>query len=347
MRSASFARRVAIGLAALICAALHAQDARSLSVDLGEEQAIELVHLPAGTFEQGSPVTEPQRGADETQRTVTLTRAFFLGRFPVTWGEFARFVADTGYHTEAERGTEGGIGWDGAQFLLRKEFTWKMPGFAQTDEDPVTLVTHNDAHAFLAWLSESGRRSRPAEHSGNTRAGPAHHRIPNGDDTGLDAIAWFRGNSGGGTRPSAKGAQWGSATCPATWWEWCEDWYAPYSASPATDPLRAGRISRAPRRVILAVRGRRTRRPAAPPRHPADPVSRHAVGFRVMTFDPRQRLCRRRRALPARYPARQNQAEPFRRDNAAAPASSSAQPRDGRARLACALLIVIGAIASS
>jgi formylglycine-generating enzyme required for sulfatase activity len=59
---------------------------------------MKLVLIPAGTFIMGSPNNEQDRNADEgPQHEVEITRAFYMGGFPVTKGQFAAFVADTGY----------------------------------------------------------------------------------------------------------------------------------------------------------------------------------------------------------------------------------------------------------
>jgi len=43
-----------------------------------------MVKIPAGTFMMGSPSTEPNRGDNETQHSVRLTKSFYMGKYQVT-----------------------------------------------------------------------------------------------------------------------------------------------------------------------------------------------------------------------------------------------------------------------
>lgn len=115
---------------------------------------MKLVWIPPGEFTMGSPAAEAGRDIDETQHPVTLTRGFWLGQHEVTVGEFKRFVQADGYQTEGERDGKGGYGIDSTgQLELKPEYTWKNPGFAQTDAHPVVNVSFSDAAAFGRWLS--------------------------------------------------------------------------------------------------------------------------------------------------------------------------------------------------
>jgi len=265
---------------------------RPYSLSLGQDLLLELVPVQPGTFEQGSPESEPNRGLDETRRTVTLTREFLIGRFPVTRAQFDRFVAATSYRTDAEIGTSGGFGWDGNGLRQDKSFTWRNPGIPQEGDHPVTLVTHDDALAFCRWLkSRTGREfTLPTEaqweyacRAGTT--GAWHH-----GSTAAQAaeFAWFKPVAGRGTHPvgSLKANPWGLQV-GGNVAEWCLDWYGPYPPGPATDPLQSiDRLSDKPRKVLRGgswLREVQHTRSAA--RHRNDRKSRNADnGFRVLTY---------------------------------------------------------------
>jgi len=61
-----------------------------------------MVVVPAGRFTMGSPADEPERNSflSEDQLVVTIAKPFAVGRFAVTRGEFAAFVAATGHKTD-------------------------------------------------------------------------------------------------------------------------------------------------------------------------------------------------------------------------------------------------------
>lgn len=114
-----------------------------------------MVALPEGTFTMGSPPDEQGRSDDEGPPHPVKIAPFALGRTAVTVGEFKRFVAASGYKTEAERNPGQGIRtYEEGSYDWTKGASWRRPGFAQTDEHPVVGVSWNDAQAYVKWIAE-------------------------------------------------------------------------------------------------------------------------------------------------------------------------------------------------
>ena len=125
----------------------------------GAFQAPEMVTVPAGSFMMGSPGSEANRRENEgpTHR-VTIAYSFAVGKYEVTRGEFARFVAETGYETAnvcriyvGEDLAPNSPRWRGAVWGYGR--SWENPGFSQTDAHPVVCVSWFDAAAYAEWLS--------------------------------------------------------------------------------------------------------------------------------------------------------------------------------------------------
>jgi sulfatase modifying factor 1 len=86
------------------------------------------------------------------------------------------------------------------------------------------------------------------------RAGTATRFYSGDDDAQLASIAWFKGNSGDGTRTvSGRNANaWGIYDMSGNVYEWCRDWYSPvYASGPVNDPEETrSNLSDKPRRVL-------------------------------------------------------------------------------------------------
>jgi sulfatase modifying factor 1 len=279
----------------VIAIALPARADEDLSLDLGGT-TLELRRIPKGTFTQGSPANEHGHEKDEeAERAVTFARDFWIAKFPVTRGQFAHFVSDAWYVTEAEKGTSGGFGWDGKQLVQQKDYTWRNPGFHQGDDHPVVLVTYGDATAFAAWASrKTGKHVRlptEAEYEYATRGKtttPWYAGV-----TVEDALAggWFKPNAGSGTHPvgQKKPNAFGLFDMSGNVYEWCRDVYAPsYPAKAATDPETTLHVGPEPERRVL--RGgswlKDPKRGRSAARFRSTPGSRNAdYGFRVVVVD--------------------------------------------------------------
>ena len=104
-----------------------------------------MVRIPAGTFQMGSPNSEPERSSDEQQHSVAIKQPFAIGKYEVPVAQFRAFVAaNKGYQTEAEKG-DGCYGWKDGSWQQDKAFSWRSVGFEQTEDAPVVCVSWNDA----------------------------------------------------------------------------------------------------------------------------------------------------------------------------------------------------------
>ena len=120
---------------------------------------LELVLVPAGEFPMGAADGESAAQPDERpQHNVKIAKPFLMGRYEVTRAQFAKFVSETKYRTEAEKGN-GGRGFNAATGRIegrKSDFTWESPGFTPyADDHPVANVSWNDAAVFCNWLSQT------------------------------------------------------------------------------------------------------------------------------------------------------------------------------------------------
>ena len=255
---------------------------------------VELVWVAPGTFIQGSPETELGREPDEIQHRVTISKGFYIGKYPITIEQFQSFVNQTRYKTEAERGTSGGFGWNGQDLVQSPEFDWRNPGYPSSKSHPVTIITLEDAQAFCKWLSSKSKMKvqLPTESQWEfaCRAGSGERTYAGDTDEHIDEIAWTKVNalgaqSVGGKRPNSLGIfdMCGNVS------EWCLDIYGKYPATNQTDPVATvPDAGEKPRNVLRGGSWNRDRRRArSAARFRSDPKSRNAdIGFRIVVMRP-------------------------------------------------------------
>ncbi len=200
------------------------------------EAGPEMVVVPAGRFMMGSPKDEPQReswkaGTESPQHEVNVPKPFAVGRYALTRGQFAAFVAASGHKME------GG------------SRSWRDPGFSQDDSHPVVCVNWHDVQAYIAWLSKaSGARYRllsEAEWEYACRAGTVtpfwwgSSITPDQANYNGSAEPYKGGGKKGDYRnrtvpvQSFEANPWGLYQVHGNVWEWCEDgWHDSYNAKP-------------------------------------------------------------------------------------------------------------------
>jgi formylglycine-generating enzyme required for sulfatase activity len=184
--------------------------------------------------------------SEQPRHRVRITKPFYLGKYPVTLGQFLTFYHDADYRLEMERdGKEGAGKLDNGEFGSSANFRPWAPGGWKPDMDhPVVWVTWNDAQAFCQWLSKKeGKTYRlptEAQWEYACRAGTTTQYYFGDSESQLGDYAWYNTNAVWGTKPvgGKRPNAWGLYDMHGNVWQWCADWYNQdyYAASPADDP---------------------------------------------------------------------------------------------------------------
>ncbi|XZE50935.1 formylglycine-generating enzyme family protein [Planctomycetaceae bacterium SH248] len=190
---------------------------------------MEFVEIPSGKFLMGAiPGDELANENENPQHEVTISKAFYFGRFEVTQRQYADVIGDNpSYFSAAGRGANDVSGW-------------------VTDNFPVEMVNWFEATQYCEKLSNlpeekaAGRTYRlptEAEWEYACRAGTVT-RFAFGAMADPKLVN-FKGYVGrtqpvGSYPPNA----WGLHDIQGNVLEWCSDWHTDdyYSVSPAVDP---------------------------------------------------------------------------------------------------------------
>lgn len=221
---------------------------------------MEFVRVPAGCFPMGSDSREPGRDRDEGPLHKVCLDGFWLGKHPVTRGQFRIFVEQNGYVTEAER---QGYAWVySGKWEKKPGYSWRRVGFPQDRMHPVVNVSWNDAKAMAAWLSAENQRtfslpteaqweyacragSLTARYWGNGAEQACEYANIGDQSAGMKFPVWTVHPCRDGyvfTAPVGrfKSNDFGLYDMLGNVWEWCEDVYQPaaYIQHEPTNPVQ-------------------------------------------------------------------------------------------------------------
>lgn len=217
----------------------------------------ELVFIPGGVFTMGldKPIM-PQDG-EGPARSIEIS-GFYMDKYEVSNAEFAKFVAATGYVTEAEKFGNSFVVEYFLSIETQAEITqavasapwwlpvdnasWKHPEGKKTDikdrmNHPVVHVSWNDAVAFCEWAGK--RLPTEAEWEYSARGGLKDRTFPWGNNQNPHGEHWmniwqgeflvnntledgYAGTAPVNTYPPNK---YGLYNTVGNVWEWVSDWW--------------------------------------------------------------------------------------------------------------------------
>jgi formylglycine-generating enzyme len=131
----------------------------------------EMIVVPSGHFDKA--IFLPGPGKSSTVET-TISNSFAVGIYDVTHDQYAAFVEATAH-----------VGGEGCEILdptgrwiTAPQYSWRNPGFPQSNRDPVVCVSWEDAQAYVGWLNSEVRTR--GDVGSESRQGP--YRLLTGDE---------------------------------------------------------------------------------------------------------------------------------------------------------------------
>lgn len=215
-----------------------------------------LTRIAPGTFTMGSPADEVGRQPHETQRSITITRAFYMGIVEVTQAQYLNAMHPNHMEFCQNKGP-----WGHTLPTIFKGGPWGVDRSAGINaglasDHPMDMLTWVEATQYAAWLNKreaaAGRLPKgyvyrlptEAEWEYACRAGT---KGPFGTAGEIAEFFGFSPSDFDGNVRAPYGRRkpnaWGLYDMHGSLYEWVQDWHGPYDKTQTTDPagLSAGK----------------------------------------------------------------------------------------------------------
>jgi sulfatase modifying factor 1 len=182
---------------------------------------MKLAEIPAGRFVMGSPLTQPGRVQDESQRSITIPHPFYLGTREVTQTEWT--IVMNGNPSQFPNC--GRCPVESVNFYDVDRF------IANLNARSTSLRFRLPSEAEWEYACRAGS-STPATIEAAPTSSQANVNDRLGDEAGPD-VARRRSTVPVGSYPPNA---WGLFDMQGNVWEWTNDWYGDYSPTDVVDP---------------------------------------------------------------------------------------------------------------
>ena len=197
---------------------------------------IEMIPIPTGKFEMGSPETEADRRADEGPVHQVEIAPFWMAKYEMTWDAYDVWMSDLDVFAREVNKVKAS-----PRDTIADEFQKSQPTKPYCDMSfgmgkrgfPAICMTQHAARTFCKWLSaKTGRYYRlptEAEWEYACRAGTKSAYSFGDDASQLEQYAWFADNSEGAYKQVGKKKPnpWGLYDMHGNVAEWVLDQYVP------------------------------------------------------------------------------------------------------------------------
>lgn len=195
--------------------------------------------IKKGSFNMGSYYGDKD---EKPPHKVIINNNFKISIYEVTRGEFKKFIEESHYITDAEKGNGCKV-WTNNKWVYTKGINWKTPNYPQKSIHPVVCVSWNDSMAYIKWINqktkENYRLPTEAEWEYVAKAGTSTKWSFGNNKKELKKYAniadkltnypwkekWSDGYKYTAPVGSYKKNKWGVYDMYGNVWEWCQDNY--------------------------------------------------------------------------------------------------------------------------